>query len=131
MDPVVLFEGAAADAVSMVELVRPEHRSAPTPCSEWNVDALVTHMMGGTVYLREALGLDSQGRDAGDGDYREAVSQCVAALRVQGALERRCMSPAGFEWSVSDATAGTAMDQLVHTWDLAVAIDGDRRLDPE
>jgi uncharacterized protein (TIGR03086 family) len=23
------------------------------------------------------------------------------------------------------------MDQLVHTWDLAVAIGGDRRLDPE
>jgi uncharacterized protein (TIGR03086 family) len=39
--------------------------------------------------------------------------------------------PAGFEWSISEATAGTAMDQLVHTWDLAVAIGGDRRLDPE
>ena len=23
------------------------------------------------------------------------------------------------------------MDQLIHTWDLAVAIDGDRTLDPE
>ena len=41
------------------------------------------------------------------------------------------MSPAGFEWSVAEATAGTAMDQLVHTWDLAVAIDADRQLDPE
>jgi uncharacterized protein (TIGR03086 family) len=41
------------------------------------------------------------------------------------------MSPAGFEWSVAEATAGTAMDQLVHTWDLAVAIGGDRKLDPE
>ena len=41
------------------------------------------------------------------------------------------MSPAGFEWSIAEASAGTAMDQLVHTWDLAVAIGGDRRLDPE
>jgi uncharacterized protein (TIGR03086 family) len=41
------------------------------------------------------------------------------------------MSPAGFEWSLADAAAGTAMDQLVHTWDLAVAIDGDRQLDAE
>ena len=32
---------------------------------------------------------------------------------------------------MAEATAGTAMDQLVHTWDLAVAIDGDRKLDPE
>jgi hypothetical protein len=41
------------------------------------------------------------------------------------------MSPAGFDWSVADATAGTAMDQLIHTWDLAVAIGGDRTLDME
>jgi uncharacterized protein (TIGR03086 family) len=41
------------------------------------------------------------------------------------------MSPAGFEWSIGEALAGTAMDQLVHTWDLAVAIGADRRLDPE
>ena len=41
------------------------------------------------------------------------------------------MSPAGFEWSVAEATAGTAMDQLIHTWDLAVAIGGDRALDAE
>lgn len=32
------------------------------------------------------------------------------------------MSPAGFEWSIGEAAAGTAMDQLVHTWDLAVAM---------
>jgi uncharacterized protein (TIGR03086 family) len=41
------------------------------------------------------------------------------------------MSPAGFEWSVAEAAAGTAMDQLIHTWDLAVAIGADRHLDRE
>jgi uncharacterized protein (TIGR03086 family) len=41
------------------------------------------------------------------------------------------MSPAGFEWSVAEAAAGTAMDQLIHTWDLAVAVDADRHLDVE
>jgi hypothetical protein len=50
---------------------------------------------------------------------------------VPGALDRRCVSPAGFEWSVGDAAAGTAMDQLIHTWDLAVALDADRTLDAE
>jgi uncharacterized protein (TIGR03086 family) len=88
-------------------------------------------MMGGTAYLRGAPGLGSDPGDTGDGDFREAVSRCVEALRVPGTLDRRCMSPAGFEWSVAEATAGTAMDQLVHTWDLAVAIGGDRQLDPE
>ena len=38
-----------------------------------------------------------------------------------------------FERAATDAAAvaGTAMDQLVHTWDLAVAIGADRKLDPE
>src|SRR2546423_1119153 len=110
MDPVVLFERAAADAAAMVEKVRPEQRDAPTQCSEWDVDALVTHMAGGTTHLAAALCLDTDG-GSGNCDYRAAVTRCVEALRAPGALERRCMSPAGFEWSVAEATAGTAMDQ--------------------
>jgi len=130
MNPVVLFERAATEAAAMVEKVQPEQRDAPTPCSEWDVDALVTHMAGGTTYLSAALGVDTDGGGS-DSDYRAAVTRCVEASRAPGALEGRCMSPAGFEWSVAEATAGTAMDQLVHTWDLAVAIDADRQLDPE
>jgi len=127
-----MFERAATDAAWTVGQVRPDQRCAPTPCADWDVDALVTHMAGGMSYLGGALGLDPVATDAADeGAYRDAVTRCVEALRVPGALERRCMSPAGFEWSVAEATAGTAMDQLVHTWDLAVAIGGDPRLDPE
>jgi uncharacterized protein (TIGR03086 family) len=129
MDPVVLFEWAATDAVSMVERVRPAQRGAPTPCIEWDVDALVAHMMGGPSYLLAALEIESS--DLNPDGYRPAIIRCVEALGVPGALERRCMSPAGFEWSVADATAGTAMDQLVHTWDLAVAIGADSRNEPE
>ena len=63
--------------------------------------------------------------------YERAVARCVEALHAPGAVDGRCMSPAGFEWSIGEAVAGTAMDQLVHTWDLAVAIGGDRKLDAE
>jgi uncharacterized protein (TIGR03086 family) len=131
MDSVVLFNRAATNAALMVEQVRPEQRHAPTPCTEWDVDALIVHMAGGTGYLLEALGLDAAPVGTNDGSYRGAVARCVESLREPGALDGRCMSPAGFEWSVGEAAAGTAMDQLVHTWDLAVAIGGDRRLDPE
>jgi uncharacterized protein (TIGR03086 family) len=86
---------------------------------------------GGTDYLCAALGVEPEPVSSVEGRYRDAVAQCVEALHAPGALERRCMSPAGFEWSVAEATAGTAMDQLVHTWDLAVAIGAGRQLDPE
>ena len=34
-------------------------------------------------------------------------------------MQRTCLSPLGFEWPVSQAVAGTFMDVLIHTWDLA------------
>lgn len=127
LDPIVLFERAATDAVARAGQVRPNQRHQRTPCTEWDVAALLDHMVGGTGYLLNALGFES---GAGT-TYGAAVAQCVDALGQPGALEGMCMSPAGFEWTIADAAAGTAMDQLVHTWDLAVAIGADRRLNPE
>lgn len=131
MDPVVMFERAAYGAAAMVERVEPGQGGVPTPCADWDVEALVEHMRGGMDYLGDALGIATARGATGASSYRDAVAVCVAALGSPGALDRRCMSPAGFEWSVAEATAGTAMDQLVHTWDLAVAIGADRRLDAE
>jgi uncharacterized protein (TIGR03086 family) len=127
MDRVVLFERAAGGAVAMAAQVRPDQIELPTPCTEWDVAALLAHMRDGTGYLLRALGADAGQADG----YAAAVARCAGALRVPGALVRRCMSPAGFEWSVGEAAAGTAMDQLVHTWDLAVAIGAERTLDAD
>ena len=44
--------------------------------------------------------------------------------------ESTCMSPLGFEWPVGQAVAGTFMDALIHTWDLAQATGQDTALDP-
>ena len=48
-----------------------------------------------------------------------------------GALDRTCPSPLGFEWTVRQAVAGTFMDQLIHTWDLATATGQDATLDAD
>jgi len=86
------------------------------------------HMSGGAAYLMGAMGISGDGVRWPD---PAAVTACADALRRPGTLARRCMSPAGFEWSVAEAAGGTAMDQLIHTWDLAVAIGADRELDPD
>jgi uncharacterized protein (TIGR03086 family) len=130
MEPIVMFERASAGAIARVAAVRPDHWQASTPCTEWDVRQLVEHMGGGPAYRLSALGAGAT--PAPDvTSYRTAVSSCLEALGEPGALERRCMSPAGFEWTVAEATAGTAMDQLVHTWDLAVATGQDRVIDAE
>ena len=130
-DPVVLFERAALAAASTIGRVRPNQLSSSTPCTEWDVEALVDHMFGGTSYLLAALEQSAGAARVDEATYREAVERCVDALRRPGALDGRCQSPLGFEWTVAEAAAGTFMDQLVHTWDLSVATGQDPRLDPE
>ena len=128
MDPREMFERAAAAAATMARSVRPDQLGLPTPCTEWDVAALLEHMAGGPVYLSTALGADAPAAGWPDA---AVLAEVGARLAEPGALERRCVSPAGFEWSVGEAAAGTAMDQLIHTWDLAVALDGERTLDAE
>jgi uncharacterized protein (TIGR03086 family) len=45
-------------------------------------------------------------------------------------MQRICLSPLGFEWPVEQAVAGTSMDVLIHTCDLARATGQDEPLDP-
>ena len=128
MDPIVIYERAAMSAAVMAGGVAGDQMTLVTPCPEWDVSALLEHMSGGAAYLMGAIGVPGDGVTWPD---PAAVTACAEALRRPGALERRCMSPAGFEWSVAEAAAGTGMDQLIHTWDLAVAIGADRHLDAE
>lgn len=130
-EPVALFERAANGASALAARVTPSQLGAPTPCTEWTVSQLLEHMGGGTSYLLGSLGVEHEPPGADADAYRAAVARCVEELRRPGAIERRCMSPAGFEWSIAEATAGTFMDQLVHTWDLAMATRQDTTLDPE
>jgi uncharacterized protein (TIGR03086 family) len=123
-----MYGRAAFTAAGMAARITSKQRRLPTPCAEWDVAALLDHMAGGTVYLMDAAGVPGDGPQWPD---PATVKECLEVLRRPGALEQKCTSPAGFEWSVAEATAGTAMDQLIHTWDLAVAIGADRRLDPD
>jgi uncharacterized protein (TIGR03086 family) len=123
-----MYERAAMSAALMAHVVTGDQMMLVTPCREWDVSALLQHMSGGATYLMGAMGVPDDRLRWPD---PAVVTACAEALRGPGALERRCMSPAGFEWSVAEAAGGTAMDQLIHTWDLAVAIGADRHLDAE
>jgi len=113
--------------------VTPDQLAGPTPCSEWTVQQLIDHMVGGTDYLLNALaGTQPQPRSSASVDYYHAgVAHVLTGLCEPGALDRTCQSPLSFEWTVGQAVAGTFMDQLIHTWDLATATGQDATLDPE
>jgi uncharacterized protein (TIGR03086 family) len=131
--PLRLYRAATDRAVAVVEAVRRDQLEWPTPCSEWSVQQLIDHLVGGAEYLlAAATGLGSvPSYGAPATAYRPCVSRVLTALELPGAMERVCVSPLGFEWSVAEAVAGTFMDVLIHTWDLARATGQDERLDAD
>jgi uncharacterized protein (TIGR03086 family) len=132
-DPVTLYRGATNQAMTVVDAVRADQLESPTPCTEWTVQQLIDHLVGGTEYLLSAAQRrePAQRTGATGADYRDGVADVLTALKRPGAMEQTCISPLGFEWSVAQAVAGTFMDVLIHTWDLARATGQDEKLDPD
>jgi uncharacterized protein (TIGR03086 family) len=131
--PVGLYRRATAGAVEVARRVRPDQLGAPTPCDEWSVQDVLDHLASGTRLLAAALGADPTAAPtpATADDLAAGFAVCLDRLGDPGALAHRSTSPLGFEWSGLEATAGTFMDVLVHTWDLATATGQDSELEPE
>ena len=49
--PTDLYRRATTDALAVAEGVRPDQLDLPTPCTEWTVQDLLDHLVGGTHYL--------------------------------------------------------------------------------
>lgn len=135
------FDHALAEFDRRVALVADDQWSQPTPCSEWDVRALVAHLVDEcrrVPYLLEGGSPAAAGdRFAGDplGDDPQAawVRSAAAAreaLRREGALDHTVTRSYG-ETSARDYLWELTVDLTVHAWDLARAIGADERLDPE
>jgi uncharacterized protein (TIGR03086 family) len=122
-----------------VHAIRPEQWHAPTPCSEWDVRALVNHMVYEHLWVPPLLAgatvADIGDRFDGDqlGDdpvtaWKTTAAAAEQALAAPGVLDRTV------HLSYGDVTAGEycaqlTIDTAVHAWDLAQAIGTDDRLD--
>lgn len=109
----------------------------PTPCTEWNVRMLVNHMVRGnlnyTALVRGATAADFlRMRDVdalGDDPlaaYRTSTDACAAAFACPP--DRMLDYPLGVI-TAAQALAIRTADTVVHTWDLARAVDADEVLD--
>lgn len=99
-----------------------------TPCPDWSVRDLVTHVVAGNVkYRRIAGGADFEpgapevaiGADAA-ATYRETLRDMLDAWRVPGALDREIGLPRGRGRAEVAAWIHLA-ETLGHGWDLATA----------
>ena len=128
---------ALAHMARLVDQVALDDLARPTPCTGWDVHALLDHVVGGNVlYARAAAGEDADWDTRSDDhlgdDHRaafvrsaEAVTDAFAVVAATGtpiALPFGALTPA---WAIPIHF----VDVLVHGWDLAAACGLDRTLD--
>jgi uncharacterized protein (TIGR03086 family) len=135
------FERASRHFGALVHQVGDDQWGAPTPCSDWDVRALVNHLVyearwappllaGSTI---EEIGDRFDGDLLGDdpkATYDEARAGVAAAIEAPGALQRTVHLSYG-DTPASDYVTQLAGDFVVHAWDLARGIGADDTLDPD
>jgi uncharacterized protein (TIGR03086 family) len=141
MDLVELHRRSLAEFTDRVRQVGAEQWSAATPCTDWDVRALVNHVVGedrwtapmfagatiaevGNRFDGDLLGADPAGSTT------EATKEAEAAVAEPGALDRTVHLSFG-DTPAEEYVCQLFADHLVHAWDLAVAIGADPRLDAE
>ena len=135
------FDHALTEFASRVVLVAPEQWSRPTPCPDWDVQALVAHVIGqcrAVPYLlaggsptdaRDSLAADASGADL-LASWEAAAASARQAFAVDGALDHTVEVISGPQ-SARDYIWSLTVDLTVHAWDLARGIESDERLEPE
>ena len=134
MDPIERIESATTFASGKVKEVTPADLAKPTPCSEFDVRALLNHMLGGLSMLTAAAGGEKPAMPEGDqfgSDpapvYDESRRALITAVRGKGVLDRQWQMPFG---AMSGAMMAQIafMEHLAHGWDLAKATGQDTTL---
>ena len=133
-------ERVLGDAQRVVDLVQPDDLGKLTTCTDWNVRALLNHMIGVLDALEapargEAMKFNPQDEaDFIGGDpaaaFSKGVSEFMAAWKAPGATNRVVTTMFGeqpAEFYLGLATA----DMLLHGWDLATSIGADFSMDEE
>jgi uncharacterized protein (TIGR03086 family) len=140
-DVVDQFVLASEGFAARLRLVDPDQWQAPTPCTDWDVRALVNHVARANlnyVRLREGASAaefiamrdaDALGNNA-VAAFDASVRECVTAYRAPGALDEPVDHPSG-TLPGRQALAVRTTDTVIHTWDLARAIGKDDALDPQ
>jgi uncharacterized protein (TIGR03086 family) len=123
-----------------VHAVRDDQWGAPTPCSEWDVRALVNHVVGENRWAVPlfAGGTIQEVGDRFDGDllgsdpvaaWDDSAAAALAAVDDPAAMDRTVHLSFG-DFPGREYAMQLMADLLVHGWDLARAIGTDERMDP-
>jgi len=127
MDELLLLEGILTKTGTLLDGVGDDQWALPTPCPEYDVEALTNHILGwvqvfaagssGTTYDGDPSAYEHG--DAPGDDFRAAATTLLAGWRGHGT--DREISVAGGMSPGPMVLNMTLMEYLTHGWDLATA----------
>ena len=138
-DGLIALDRANRGFEQRLRVVGPEDWSRPTPCEEWDVRALVNHVVGGNRRYRMLLQgasaedvnrtrtEDHVGEDAVQ-SFASTAADLLIEFRQDGVPDRVVHHPIG-DRTAAELLAMRVLDVTVHTWDLARALAADDTLD--
>lgn len=140
-DIVDVFRRAVDQFGTFVEQVKDDQWSSSTPCTEWDVRALVNHLVNEDVWmppLLEGKTIEEVG-DKFDGDllgddpkqsWKQASEEAIAAAGQDGVLERTVHLSFG-DFPGEGYLGQVLTDHVIHAWDLARGIGANDQLDAD
>jgi uncharacterized protein (TIGR03086 family) len=141
MEDVQAYHARAVEAFGARVREVGDRWDAPTPCSDWDVRALVNHLVNENVWtppMFEGRTIAEVG-DAFDGDllgadpvgaWEASAAPAVTAVSGEGAMGRTVHLSFGdfdgrfYAWQLF-------FDFLIHSWDLSRAIGAEERMDAD
>jgi len=138
-NPIELYESAVHFMQPIIAGVKPSQLTASTPCTEWNVQALLNHNIKGAQYVQGIITagpakvnpMEVSGalpREGAAAAFSSGTAAVLAALKQSGALEKVVTTPLG-QMPVSQFIMFPILDIFVHKWDLAKATNQNTSLD--
>lgn len=121
--------------------IPPDQWSGPTPCADWDVCALVNHIVAGNFWVAplvegrtiEEVGDRYDGIVLGDDPleaYDRSAAEAAAAFRAPGAMD----APVAVSYGPVPGSVYAGhrfMDVLIHGWDVAKATGQETTIPPE
>ena len=140
-DVIGLYRRAVEEFGARVRMVSDEQWSAPTPDADWDVRALVNHVLNENQWVPPLLegltiaevGDRFEGDQLGADPYSAWTDVAVAALAAcqDDDVPLRVVHVSFGDITGEDYLAQVTTDHVIHAWDLARATGGDEHLDPE